>query len=244
MLIIWSLLWGAVSLAVIVSTIQWYLPKLRMRMEDNADKSPTEKTEVRKVYLENDKAPADSVPVNWYRYLPVLCVCICFACLCGYRVADTVDSVISIMKMLLGFCVLSAVLITDMELLIIPNRLVLILFGGRLISLIPEFLLESDVIISRLISSVIGALVCLLLFFVVSKLTNGGLGEGDTKLFCGIGFLCGLYAVVYTLLFACFICGFTSFILLITKRKTLKDVLPMGPFVLIGYIIMILLAVY
>lgn len=166
------------------------------------------------------------------------------AAVCGWRAAATVESPISVAKMLLGYLVVSAAAATDWETWKIPNRLVAVLFAGRLLFLLPEGIWEPHLMLSRFISSLLGCLVCGLLLLLVSVLTKGGLGAGDIKLFAGIGFLSGLYAVLYTLIFACTACGLMSVFLLLSRRKRRKDSLPMGPFILFGYVLMILMASY
>lgn len=244
MLILCGLLWGIITLIVLIQVIKKYLPELEKRIHKETEDSLTEKTENEILKDENTIVLADDKTATLKEYLPVLCIFVCLACLCGYRVAETVGSVISNFKMLCGLCVLCVACITDFKYLIIPNKLVLVLFCGRIISIVLELFFVPDMIAARLISSVIGAFTCLIVLSLVSKLTNGGLGAGDTKILCGIGFLCGIYAVVYTLVFACVACGIAAIFLLITKRKGMKDIMPMAPFILVGYIITIFMAVY
>ena len=59
----------------------------------------------------------------------LLLFCSSFAVWCGYTAAEHSDSMIGMFKMTLGMCVLSCIVITDMELMIIPNLCSLVLLG-------------------------------------------------------------------------------------------------------------------
>lgn len=170
-------------------------------------------------------------------------VSVLLACLCGYRTAGTVDA-ISMLKLLVGLCVLNAAAMTDMELMRIPNTLVLMLPLARVLFLAAEFLIGDTHTVSRLISSVVGAAFCLVALLLVSALSRGGLGLGDVKVMTALGFLLGFYTTLYTLIFSCFASTGAAVLLLLTKKKTMKDAIPMGPFLYVGYVIVLLLGVY
>lgn len=230
-----SIVWGIAAIATIYVTIAHYMPKLRNRIHKSEENSCSE-------IIENACNVTDT---SYFRkYLFVILLCVCAACICGFRVGADVASPIMNLKICLGYCVLCGIVITDLEFMRIPNCYVGVLFGGCLCALFVEAIVEPEGIITRFISSALICVLCFLILFVVSKLAKGGLGEGDVKLFCGLAFLCGFYLTIYTLIFACLICGVVSIFLLLFKIKSMKDAVPMGPFILMGYILTILLAVY
>ena len=230
-----SIVWGIATIMTLYVTVGVYMPKLRNRIHKNKESSWTEN-------CENARVTTDTSFSR--KYLFVILLCIFAACVCGFRVEADVSSMLVNLKICLGYCVLCGIVITDLEYMTIPNCYVGILFIGRVCALIVEAIMEPEIVFIRLISSVIVCVLCFLILFIVAKIAKGGLGEGDIKLFCGLAFLCGFYITIYTLVFACFVCGLVSIFLLLFKIKSLKDAVPMGPFILIGYIVTILLAVY
>lgn len=217
------MVWGITSGFIYEGTIYQYLPALMKQTEDN-DTAQRRETLGRK---------------NLIFLVPVVLL----AGLCGYRTAGEVD-IISMLKLLAGLCVLIAAAMTDLELMRIPNKLVLTLPAARFIFLAAEVLTGADHTVSRLISSAAGAGFCFAALLLISRLSRDGLGMGDVKLMTGLGFLLGFYAALYTLVFSCFVSAAAALVLLAARKKTVKDAIPMGPFLYIGYIAVLLLKVY
>ena len=66
--------------------------------------------------------------------------------------------------------------------------------------------------------------------FLVRWLSGGGIGAGDVKFMAALGCWFPWEAILLTLLFAFWAGGLAALWLLRTRRKTLKDTLPFGPF--------------
>lgn len=64
---------------------------------------------------------------------------------------------------------------------------------------------------------------------------------GDVKLVAAMGYLSGIAASFYSFFFATVLCLIVTLVLLISKRKKLKDELPFGPFLYLGYVLAIIL---
>lgn len=60
---------------------------------------------------------------------------------------------------------------------------------------------------------------------------------GDVKIVSSLGLLCGLYFVLYVLLFSLVVCAITALVLMAVKRRKKNDSLPFAPFLFFGYII-------
>ncbi len=259
----WCFVWGAAALLSFFIFMRCHMPRLTKstetkvtsaRDDDDKEKAEPEADDKTKAEADDDtrKHSADSDTADGTRHkslrsaepIIVAVCCAAAACLCGVRVYQTADSVLSIIKMLLGFCVLECAAYADYKLTRIPNAHVLALLAGRALILIPELIFTYEGVWQRLISSVAGGFLCLLLLLIVSRVSHGGIGFGDVKLFAGLGFLCGFYAAIYTLVFSCFLCAGVSVGFLIAKKKGMKDSMPMGPFVLFGYAAVLLLAFY
>lgn len=173
----------------------------------------------------------------------IMVLCGLWAGVCGYLAAENAASLMSLLKMSLGMLVLSCVFFTDLELLTIPNLCSLVLLGGRAVSVLLEFLILPETAVSWLLNSLIALAVSFAVLYLMNRLTRGGIGMGDVKLYSSLGFLCGVRAVVYTLLFSFLLCAVLSVILILTKKKTMKDSLPMGPFIWAGYGLAVILGV-
>ncbi len=271
MSVVWCLAWGVAAALSLLLFWRFHMPRLTRAAEPkvaskddtdtNSETAAETKVQAEELPLAEDETEtdesththsADSDTAGGTRHkslrsaepIIVAVCCAAAACLCGVRVYQTADSVLSIIKMLLGFCVLECAAYADYKLTRIPNAHVLALLAGRALILIPELIFTYEGVWQRLISSVAGGFLCLLLLLIVSRVSHGGIGFGDVKLFAGLGFLCGFYAAIYTLVFSCFLCAVVSVGFLIAKKKGMKDSMPMGPFVLFGYAAVLLLAFY
>lgn len=140
----------------------------------------------------------------------------------------------------ISFALLSAMII-DHYTHLIPNTIVLSSLGVGVILLVIEFVLYREEFLATLIASVIGILVCVVLFYVMSRLTKNGMGMGDVKLIAAMGWLLGLSATMIAVLFSLILCTLVALFLLFRKKKNKNDRLPFGPFMFFGYILMLLL---
>ena len=93
---------------------------------------------------------------------------------------------------------------------------------------------------SRVISSFIDSLVLSISFLIVSFATRGGMGMGDVKLSAGIGLIAGFYGTqtLFLSTFLSFILGaLVGVALLLLRKGNLKTALPFGPFMIIGQLV-------
>lgn len=217
-----SLIWAVVTAAIVFVVFKWYLPHLMAKPQpEGEEKLDVQITKKFKIFF----------------YVTSVVV----ALLCGYFSGARQDAWLSVSKMVLTLGILNVISITDIKLYKIPNLCVLILLGGRCLSFIPELINNDGTVLMGLINSLIAGIVSLLFLLLMSKITRGGIGYGDVKLFGALGFLCGVRAVLYTLMLSFFLCAIVSAVLLLSKKKGLKDGLPMGPFIWIGFAITIIL---
>lgn len=246
MSIIGSIVWGIITAMVMLITIKYYLPRLskRVHMQDAEALVQSDKFERHHEESVNYGKQYNSVLLN-KRVISIVLIVICalFSSWCGYIASIHAVSVISLIKMTLTMCVLSCVFITDMEFMMIPNLCSIILVVSRVITFIFEIIFCKEEAFTWLLNSALAMITSFLLLIVMSKVTHGGLGMGDIKLFSSLGFLCGVRAVSFTLMFSFLLCALTSTIFLITKKKKMKDSLPLGPFIWGGYGITVLLSI-
>jgi prepilin signal peptidase PulO-like enzyme (type II secretory pathway) len=145
---------------------------------------------------------------------------------------------------------LNLILITliDLKFQIIPNELNLfLLFLGIILSIL-EFYnwngfysllgpygallgFKNNLIINKLIA----LLFSLILFGGLVALTFGrGMGMGDVKLMIALGIVFGWPEIIIVSILSFILGGIISIITLILKRKTMKSLLPFGPFIVIS----------
>lgn len=147
-------------------------------------------------------------------------------------------------KLLISFCVMLSAFVIDYKTNLIPNILSVILLVSRVIFMIIELISHNKSFMPMLISSFLALIICFAVLFAASKVMHGGIGYGDIKIVSALGFMCGIYAIMYTLLFGLLISFFTALALVVLRIKKMKDYIPFGPFMLFGYVVMLILGQY
>lgn len=126
--------------------------------------------------------------------------------------------------------VTAALVITDLEHQLIPNRILYpgtgvtaaLLAAGAFVDQTPD----------RLGSAALGAVLCLLGMGALAALARGAMGMGDVKLSALLGLLCGYQTTVTALralLIGFLIGGAAALLLLMTRRATRHTQIPFGP---------------
>ena len=247
--IIWSVIWGLMTPVIMFLTIEYYLPLLSRRVQESNSEAPAlsardePETSVRSFEssCEQRFEPKSILLSRRWRQVILLSCAALFAARCGYAACAHATSWMGFAKMTVTFAVLAGVFITDLELFLIPNLYSLIIIGAKLLSLVLEWIFLPEAVLGNLIDGVFALVSCLALLLVMSRITKGGLGMGDVKLFSSIGFLCGMRTACYSLVLSFVFCALCSTVFLITRKKQMKDALPLGPFILIGFGISILM---
>lgn len=139
---------------------------------------------------------------------------------------------------------LLAATVIDFYIKKIPNKLVLGVCIIRCIIFIPEYFIYGEDFFAVMFSSIIGFIVCFIVFFLISLATKGGIGMGDVKLISAAGCLLGVAGTFYTILFGMIVCMLAGIGLILFKKKKMKDKLAFGPFVYFGFLVTILLGTF
>ncbi len=140
-------------------------------------------------------------------------------------------------KFLLLLSVLYLMAIIDFREKIIPNELVLFLIAFRLL-LIPfesYYLTFSKVFPPSLFGLLIGGG----LIFLAMILSKNSIGAGDAKMFAVLGFYIGGLGIVAVLFYTFVFSAITSILLILVRRLSLKDTIPLAPFTLLGTLVYI-----
>ena len=137
------------------------------------------------------------------------------------------------------FCVFSCAFI-DFRRHIIPNKLVLLLLSGGVLLLICDFIFRYEIFMRILVSSLLGFGFFVVFLTIVSIVSKRALGFGDVKIVSGIGLVMGFSTTYSILLYSLILCAVCSVYLLVIKKKGKKHAIPFGPFVLIGFLIIVI----
>lgn len=205
-----------------------------------------EETNVDIVNSENDKCIEDSY-INGKisrKEIIEIGIFILLAGIISYVVSGNVNSYIDLVKLIIGYIGLSIAASIDYRVKLIPNVIVLALMGSRILLVIFEYIFEREEWIYSIGSSLLSAVIVFVVLFILSVISKSGLGMGDVKLLTALAFLCGIYSVLNTMIVALIICVLVAMVLVLSKKKKMKDKIPFGPFLLIGYIITMCLGAY
>ncbi|HOK41024.1 MAG TPA: prepilin peptidase [bacterium] len=138
----------------------------------------------------------------------------------------------------------------DINHYIIPDILNFsLLFIGFFSSFFIRFPYYGLTIKQRFLTSFLSLFIAGLIWFLISyvgnkiylkKIRKEALGLGDVKLFIAIGSFLNLKLLFITMYLAVFIAGFSSIFIMIIFKKGLRDHIPLGPFISIAAILIIL----
>lgn len=219
--LILCILWGLITLLTMLLTKKFFIPYLETKRKSDTGNEAESNSNLQRI--------------SFKVVIIISVVCSLIAAYAGYRVAGGIEMISGLIIYTLISCVLSCIFVTDMQLKIIPNIVIIVMLGGKLVTLVIDFITDRDFFVGFLIQCIITAIVCLLITLLVSKITHNGIGFGDVKLLCAFGFLCGIKALLYSVIFAFLFASVLALVLMIVKKKTLKDSLPFGPMLWVGF---------
>ncbi len=111
----------------------------------------------------------------------------------------------------------------------------IIITGGILLAL-ALFILKPITIIESLSGLLVGVLV-----MVISKATGGKIGMGDGMILCVTGLWLGLWGNLELFTYALLAAALVSIVLLVLRLVNRKKSIPFVPFLLLGYLAIILI---
>lgn len=134
---------------------------------------------------------------------------------------------------------LIVIFFTDLKYGIIPNTIV---YSGIVVSLLHHLITNYQVLITNYFLSALGAF---LFFLVIYLLTKGrGMGFGDVKLSFLLGLFFGYPNIVFVLYIAFLTGAIFSIILIITRKKKLKETIVFGPFLVLASFLVLFFYTY
>lgn len=167
-------------------------------------------------------------------------LCLVFTTICLITFINYDYAVIRIIRYLFLINILIILSYVDYKKNIIPNSLIFILLGARLIFLVIECILYKDLIKSILFSYFLGFIVGLMVFLLSSLIIKNSIGMGDVKLMGIIGFYVGIKDLFSCMLLSLILCLIVGSILILFKKMNSKDYIAFAPFLALGTIITLL----
>lgn len=139
----------------------------------------------------------------------------------------------SLLSLWLFVALLIVVAFIDLEHQIIPNKV-------NLFGFISGITLNLFIGNLSLLNMFLGFLVSGGLLFLIALLSRGGMGHGDIKFAAVMGIFLGWQLVLLALLIAFILGGLGGIALLALKKKGRKDMIPFGPFLVLGSLVSVL----
>ena len=138
------------------------------------------------------------------------------------------------------FAALVAITAIDIELKLVPKRIVWPTFGAGVVLLSAASVLQSEP--RRLLDGAGGAVVAFAVLFVIHFISPRGMGFGDVRLAALLGLFLGWIgpAHVGLGLFAGFVAGGVSGIAALATGRSRKSALPFAPFLAFGTVLAVL----
>lgn len=142
--------------------------------------------------------------------------------------------------------ILIIIFVLDVRYMVILDELVIVLIllgiSNLVIHMINPLSLHIDI---KWYELIIGAFTASGFLYIVSLVgkqiyKTDVMGMGDVKLYIPIGIILGFRMVLVALFLAIALGGIISIVLLLTKKKSRKSIIPFGPYIIIGTFITIL----
>lgn len=122
----------------------------------------------------------------------------------------------------------------------IPNFILAVGAGCRILFLILSVILYRTEAVTDLVMSLVGCVASLLVMLLISILSRQGIGYGDVKLYACLGLYLGLMDTYYILFYAVFLAALYAAYVLLAKKGDRKTKIPFGPFTYLGFVLVYL----
>lgn len=161
----------------------------------------------------------------------------------GCRIASENFLIAEEARLAISYFLILGAAVIDEKMRIIPNFIPGIMVLSSLVIVAIKALMGGNVG-TDVAGAILGALLCGVVLGIADRASKGGIGKGDIKLLMAHGFLCGTNIVFSTLLLALLCCAVFSAGMVLLKKCTAKDHLAFGPFLYVGYAVMLFFTIY
>lgn len=164
----------------------------------------------------------------------MLCVTLAIAVELSWQGLESTDEMIVAIKQMSLLCILWPLAYIDFKSFRIPNKFIILGLIYRVVILALELLLQVDYIGMGLLSDVIAAVALFIAAIMCALCIKNSIGYGDIKLFIVMGLLLGMEYVWSAIFMALVVSFFVALFVLITRKKSRKDVIPFAPAIVLG----------
>ncbi|MBR2048762.1 MAG: prepilin peptidase [Oscillospiraceae bacterium] len=216
-------LWGAAFGVLSVPVV--------LLMKENTNKR------IREISADEQEKPSPYPENN--RMCSILAVFVVISWLWGSQVVRYGVSAMAVLKLSLCYYAILAAAVIDFKLHIIPNLIPIILIGASALIFVYELLFGAGTL-ARALLSLSGCLIFGLCLLVGNRISGGGIGLGDVKLLSAVCLLGGIGLAFSTMVFALICCSLFAAVVLLSKKMSIRQSVPFGPFIYLGFVIMCL----
>ncbi|NLH46320.1 MAG: prepilin peptidase [Acholeplasmataceae bacterium] len=142
-------------------------------------------------------------------------------------------STVKILNALLLTCFLIVISHIDYDYSLIPDK---VLLPMAVVGVILNLFLGEIKILNMFVSAIIGGCV----FLLLALISKGGFGGGDIKFMACLGLWLGIKNTFLAMLICFILGGIGAAVLILLKKKTLKDKFPYGPYIAMASFITLL----
>lgn len=128
----------------------------------------------------------------------------------------------------------------DRKLHIVPNRLLLVMLGAWLTVCAVTVLFATETGLALVFSGIGGALIAGAVFFLCYLISGRQLGGGDVKLSLIMGLYLTTGRIMGAITYGVILCCIYTVVMLILKKISLKDGIPLVPFLYLGVLLVML----
>lgn len=138
---------------------------------------------------------------------------------------------IATIVMIIGMSVLS---VTDIKKCIIPNKVLAVWFMIWILIVGIQMIFNIETGVAILFISLAGAVIGGIIFLLCYILSKGQMGAGDVKLVFVLGLYMTGQRIMGAVLYGALLCCAYSIIQMLRKKISIRDAVPMAPFIYMG----------
>ena len=162
----------------------------------------------------------------------------------AFRISTQVPETLNIVKMSITLICLTGAMCNDLLEHRIPNIFPIVIALGGLACLAVGYFIDQQGAQAYIVSSMVATIGSAICFSFAYFISRHGIGLGDIKLICAVALMAGVYLTCGMLFFGMVSCAVLSILFLILRKKKLKDALPFGPFLYLGFIVSIWMSIF
>ena len=147
-----------------------------------------------------------------------------------------IGQIYEVLKLIILLIILVFIAIKDIKEYRIPNKLLLSAIIIRTILFIGE-IIHHKVNIDSILNKIVIVLSVFVIGIILILITRNGIGFGDIKLLMTVSLFINNNRIIDVIIYSIFIMGIIAIIMLITRKKGRKDIVPFAPAILMAVLV-------